>query len=416
MKYAIIGAGISGLSIANMLKENHEVTVFESESRPGGLIKCDVVEGSLFHTTGGHVFNSKRKDVIDWFWSFFNKESQFTKAIRNSSVFMPDGKRIPYPIENHSYLLDNDIGKSVVKDFVKMAQQVAKMPSNFEDFLKGRFGDTLYKLYFQPYNEKVWRRDLTKVPMSWLEGKLPMPTIEDIIYNNIYRVKEDSFVHSSFFYPRNGGSQFISDTLAKGLNIRYNTMIMGIQKSNIEGFEIDGEYFDRIIFCGNVKQLPQVLHDCVDISAFIQPLEQLQSHGTTSVFCEIDHNPYSWIYMPSREHESHRIICTGNFSELNNATGKMTASIEFTDYISKEEILDNLKKIPLTPKYITHHYEQYTYPIQSANTREMISLLKKKLASHHIYLCGRFAEWEYANMDVCMGYAIDLKRQLSYEK
>ena len=28
-KYAIIGGGISGLSIANLLKRNHEVTVFD---------------------------------------------------------------------------------------------------------------------------------------------------------------------------------------------------------------------------------------------------------------------------------------------------------------------------------------------------------------------------------------------------
>ena len=68
----------------------------------------------------------------------------------------------------------------------------------------------------------------------------------------------------------------------------------------------------------------------------------LEYHGTTSVFCEIDKNPYSWIYQPSRFHDSHRIICTGNFAESNNADGKMTATIEFTDEISKEDILSNV--------------------------------------------------------------------------
>ena len=63
MKYAIIGGGISGLSIANLLEKDHEVTIFESDSRPGGMIKCDIINGSLFHRTGGHVFNTKRQDV-----------------------------------------------------------------------------------------------------------------------------------------------------------------------------------------------------------------------------------------------------------------------------------------------------------------------------------------------------------------
>lgn len=408
MKYSVIGGGISGLSIANLLKDNNEVVVFESDVRPGGMIKCDVIDGNLFHRTGGHVFNTKRNDVMNWFWSFFDKDNQFIKAVRNSSVFMPDDQNIPYPIENHAYLLDKQKGMSIVKDLVGMAKEEGKKPSNFEEFLKGRFGTTLYELYFKPYNEKVWRRDLKKVPLSWLEGKLPMPTVEEIIFNNIYHVEEKSFVHSSFYYPRKGGSQFLANTFSKGLDIRYNQKIERLSKVSGGGISVHGEIFDRVIFCGNIKQLPTLLAESVDISDFITCIENLEYHGTTAVFCEINNNPYSWIYMPSHDHEAHRIICTGNFSQSNNANGKMTGTIEFTDEISEENIKENLAKIPLNPKYITHHYEKYTYPIQDKDTRQMIRLLKARLADNNIFLCGRFAEWEYANMDVCMGYALDL--------
>ena len=83
--------------------------------------------------------------------------------------------------------------------------------------------------------------------------------------------------------------------------------------------------------------------------------------------------------MPSRLHQSHRIICTGNFSENNNPSGKLTATIEFTDEISLEDIHDNLSRIPLKPKYITHHYTPCSYPIQDADTRQMIKDLKNGL-------------------------------------
>ncbi len=415
MKYVIIGGGVTGLSIANMLKNNHKVTVFEADNRPGGMIKCDVVEGNLFHRTGGHVFNTKRQDVMDWFLSFFDKEKQFTKAVRNSSVFMPDGQEIPYPIENHAYLLGKDLGALIVKDLVAIAKDKLQEPSNFEDFLKSRFGTTLYNIYFQPYNYKVWRRDLTKVPLTWLDGKLPMPSVEEMIFNNIYHVKEEAFVHSSFYYPVKNGSQFIADTLAKGIDIRYNTKIIAISLEKSSGSSVhwivNGEQFDAVVFCGNIKQLPSLLRD-VDISSYENEIERLEYHGTTSVFCEIDTNPYSWIYMPSPDHNSHRIICTGNFSPSNNTPGKMTGTIEFTDYISKEDIIENLKRIPLHPKYITHNYAKYTYPIQDKNTREMIKSLKDHIEGYNIYLCGRFAEWEYANMDICMGYAMDLTSKL----
>ena len=41
----------------------------------------------------------------------------------------------------------------------------------------------------------------------------------------------------------------------------------------------------------------------------------------------------------------------------------------------------------------------------------MIQSLKKKLKEQGFYLLGRFAEWEYYNMDVAMGAALDLFEQ-----
>ena len=359
---------------------------------------------------GGHVFNTKRKDVMEWFWTFFDKEKEFTKADRNSVVSMADGRLIPYPIENHAYYFEDNMMKAFIQDLIEMARSAQKEPSNFEEFLSMRFGRTLYKEYFQPYNEKIWRKDLKSVPLSWLEGKLPMPTLEEIIYNNFKHIEEKQFVHSSFYYPKQGGSQFLVDRFADGLDIICNTSVQSMTKTK-EGWHINGNTFDKVVFCGNIKQLPSMLKG-IDISDFETPIERLESHGTTSVLCEIETNPYSWIYMPSRAHLAHRIICTGNFAESNNAPGKMSATVEFTDYISKNEILDNLTRIPFSPKYITHTHTQYTYPIQHIETKNMLAELKRQIEPHGLYLLGRFAEWEYYNMDVAMGAAIDLAKQI----
>ena len=150
----------------------------------------------------------------------------------------------------------------------------------------------------------------------------------------------------------------------------------------------------------------------VDFSAYDSKIDALESHGTTSVFCEIDKNPYSWIYMPSRQHESHRIICTGNFSSSNNAPGKMTGTIEFTDEISEEEIKENLTRIPLHPKYLAYCYNRYTYPIQDRETRSMIKSLKEDMARCNLYMTGRFADWEYYNMDAAIGAAMDMHENI----
>ena len=406
-RVAVIGAGVSGMTVARLLKDSYQVVVYEKETTPGGLIRCKRVAGNLFHTCGGHVFNSKLPHVLVWFWSLFDKDEEFVKAERNSVVFMSDGCEVPYPIENHAYQLPDDMVKSFVTDLVLMAQQDRKEVSNFEEFLINRFGKTLYEAYFRPYNNKIWRRPLSDVPISWLEGKLPMPTVEEIIYNNIKKVKEKSFVHSTFWYEKKNGSQLIADRLAEGLDIRFSEPID--QLSYVNGqWQVgnDQELYDKVVFCGNIKSLPKIIKG-VSLGQYANQIDALEYHGTTSVFCKIDNNPYSWIYLPSEEYEAHRIICTGNFAASNNADeNAMTGTVEFTDEVAEDEIRKNLDKMPLRPQYITHQYNQYTYPIQDAYTRQMIIELKKELAPYQFFFTGRFADWEYYNMDVAIDAAM----------
>jgi protoporphyrinogen oxidase len=100
----VIGSGISGLSIGNMLSEQYNVKVLEKSDKIGGLIKCDRISGNLFHRVGGHVFNSKDQSVLDWFWKHFDRDNEFLQAVRNAKILM-NGRLIGYPIENYLYQL-----------------------------------------------------------------------------------------------------------------------------------------------------------------------------------------------------------------------------------------------------------------------------------------------------------------------
>ena len=109
-------------------------------------------------------------------------------------------------------------------------------------------------------------------------------------------------------------------------------------------------------------------------------------------------------------HDYDNNIKKDNNSEL--PKGRITATVEFTDAINKEGILENLKRIPLNPKYLDHKFNKYTYPIQDANTRTIINKLKKETSLSNFYFTGRFADWEYYNMDVAIGAAMDLCKTL----
>lgn len=410
MKTAIVGAGISGLTIAQLIKDRDDVTLYESQSRPGGLCKCDYVDGNLFHLSGGHCFNSKDENVIQWFWRFFSHQKKsFSKVKRNAAVCLADRSEVQYPIENHLYQLPLPLQKAVVKDLLAVREMQLGEPKTFDQFLKQRFGQTLYDVYFEPYNRKIWQKELKDVPLEWLAGKLPMPSVEDILLANFNHEDEEIMVHSSFYVSKCGGSQFLIDHLSKGLNISCDHPVTSIRRVGNKWY-IDKEPYERVIFCGNSTCLADVITG-LDTSP-LQGLHALEYHGTTSVLCYMEQNPYTWIYMPSSEHKSHRIICTGNYWHGNNASERLTGIVEFSEKMSRNEIEHQLSLIPYSPQYIAHHYEECTYPMQNSETRKLVEEAKRLLEPNEFYLLGRFAEWEYYNMDAAIGAAINLNERL----
>ena len=400
----IIGAGVTGLSASRLLKaKGHSTIILEKSNTPGGLIKCDRVEGHLFHRVGGHVFNSKNQSVTNWFWNQFNKEDEFFGAKRHASVFMND-LFLGYPFENNLYNLDANTIKAVINEIIDLEKSGYKSPdsySNFEEFLKGNFGTTLYELYFRPYNHKIWKTDLSKVALPWLDGKLPMPNYREVILSNILRAEEQGMVHSSFFYPKQNGSQFIADRMAEGSNIITNSEVKRIEQLG-DKWVVNGEYSaDNIIYTGDIRCLDDLLASASsETRALLATLKNLKSNGTSNLLCETDEMPYSWLYLPESKISAHRIIYTGNFSNSNQpANGRKSCTVEFSGKTDIAVMEREIKHLPGNLKMISSNYEPNSYVIQQNGDREKINHLKEILAPTGFYLAGRFAEWEYHNMD-----------------
>ena len=62
-------------------------------------------------------------------------------------------------------------------------------------------------------------------------------------------------VHSSFYYAKEGGSQFIVNRLKQGLNIKVGAHIQDIEKQG-DQLIIEGEVFDKLVYCGDIRKLP----------------------------------------------------------------------------------------------------------------------------------------------------------------
>jgi len=65
VKTAILGGGLSGLSLARLLHERgDEVVVLEAEEQYGGLCRSLTENGFTFDIGGSHIIFSRDKEVL----------------------------------------------------------------------------------------------------------------------------------------------------------------------------------------------------------------------------------------------------------------------------------------------------------------------------------------------------------------
>lgn len=418
MNFAVVGAGISGLSTGALLKQRgYSSTIFEGRS-VGGLIGCSDVDGSLFHRVGGHVFNSKNQSVLDWFWSFFDKDKEFLQASRNAVIAI-EGRYINYPIELNLAQLPPRLSTQAIGELIGLsgswATTSSSRSSSFREFLLSTFGPTLCDLYFFRYNQKIWRRNLEEMSVDWLEGKLPMASPQKILESNILK-SHDDMVHSRFFYPKRGGSQFIVDRLSADATI-INDEVLLIQSGIGKSLRINqyAEAFEGVFYTGDIRNIRRVLSDSLLSILGISEdewrcLSALGSNPTTTLLCECDANDYSWVYLPSDTTPFHRIIMTGNFSPENNGArvppARITCTVECSGYMPEADIASKTKNLPFNIIPLSYNYCESSYIIHDHGTRELVSKVTSSLEAINIFCVGRFAEWEYYNMDAAIAAAM----------
>jgi len=416
MKVAVVGGGISGVSIAKLLGEHTEVDLFEKRDRIGGLIQCDIVDGNLFHKVGGHVFNSKDDAVFKWFWDHFDQDEEFYSLKRNAKILL-DGKYLEYPIENNLYKLKEEEVNNIVKELIEgNIENIGDQEVSFEEFLLNSFGKTLYEIYFKPYNEKIWDRALSSLPIEWLDGKLPMPNLHEILTNNILRKGESKMVHSTFFYPKKGGSQFIIDRLSRELkSIKTNHEVDSIAHEE-DQYVIDNRRYDFIVYTGDVRRLPELMNS--SIVEVPDTILNLSANGTSNLLCECDKTDVSWLYLPESKFKAHRIIYTGLFSEFNNNTGddRITCTVEFSGKVQEDIMVNEISQLPGNLKFIASNYEPNSYIVHNNTSMNEMKELKRSLEEKNFFLLGRFAEWEYYNMDKCIESAMKIANKIIENK
>ncbi|HCT84081.1 MAG TPA: nucleotidyl-sugar pyranose mutase [Candidatus Margulisbacteria bacterium] len=408
MNVAVLGAGISGLTISRLLKKDgHEVVVYEKEDILGGIARPRVVNGIPYHTVGGHCFNSNNSNVLNYIFSKILPEEEWNLLDRTSKIYL-NGNYISYPIEfsiKEIACFDKKLAFNMFRDLISNSGVQA---SNLYDWLIQTFGLTLAKEYFIPYNNKIWRRDLKQVSPSWVIGKLPVPNAEEVFESLIIN-KKDNMPHSTFYYPKSNSQSFFIDKLATDLTVIKNYTIEKIEKLNNKWILNGEKGYDIIISTIPLNELPYLIKESP--TEIINAASKLCYNRVSTVLWESDITDRTWTYYPSGEYLFHRQIHIGNFVTPNKpyTITEVMGEVDFDKYIR------NCKNSSFLINPIDHNLSNHAYVLFEKDTITNKQIIFNYLSSIGMYTLGRFGEWEYYNMDICIEKAICLSKRIMKE-
>ena len=134
-------------------------------------ISRTVRHGDFLFDIGGHRFFSKAKEVVD-LWHEILPDDFITRR-RLSRIFY-GGKFYSYPLSAFQALRNLGIFTSAVcvASYTWAKAFPIAEPRSFHDWIRNRFGERLFQIFFKTYTEKVWGMSCDDISADWAAQRI----------------------------------------------------------------------------------------------------------------------------------------------------------------------------------------------------------------------------------------------------
>lgn len=406
----IIGAGFSGLG-AGIQAQRYGLSslILEAESSPGGLCRNTTVGGCDFDLGPKIVLIDDPIEGADLLSYFRNSYDRLPML---EQVYIKEYGFTGFPVQRHLHDLPDTLREDVMKEIDSLSR--GTQPRNYEEWLRGLYGDALSESILIPYEEKKWQMSLREMDYHWALDRPVKVNYNELIEGARRHLEPNRF----YYYPAEGNISTLSQELANDAGpIKFESKVIDIDLK--EKYVVaKGE---RYYFCNLVSTMP-----------FDEELEILHKNGFGSVneFARTDN---SWlgikvlnmvfegeldtdmtaIYFPDKDIIFRRVTLVGNLCPALKRKGITPVSVEISmsssllhtsDTFLVATSLGDLKSVPgfeNLGKLID--YESISinnaYPLQRNGIHEHVKGLQKKLEEYGLYHCGRNATFNYCNSD-----------------
>lgn len=412
----ILGAGLAGLSTAwHLQRKGIDCQIFEKESLTGGLCRSKKIDGFTFDTSG-HLLHFKHRYTFNLINNLLG--DNLVEHQRNAWIYSYD-RYTPYPFQANLYGLPSSIIKECLLGFIEASfngHLKKKKGLNFLDWINQTFGTGIARYFMVPYNTKFWTVSPRELTCEWLDGFIPVPSLDQLIEGTIKESQEQFGYNLHFWYPKKGGINQLSLALAdqtKHIYTNCSVTEIDLAKKEIKITSGNKERFDYLI---STIPLPEMLRLIKGLpSDVISSFRRLRWNSIFNLNLGIERKNFDgrhWVYFPQKEICFFRIGFFNNFSPYSAPSGKSSLYIEVSYSedrpIDKSNIMlriqEDLKNIGMLTKNEQICIQdindiKYGYPIYDKNYSVVRNKILKFLLKNNIIPCGRYGSWRYMSME-----------------
>ena len=368
--YLIVGAGISGSVLANLIAErlNQKVLIIDRREHIAGncFDYLNVNENITVHKYGPHIFHTNNKEVWDYLSNFTKWHYFYLKP-----NVMIEGNRVslPFTLKSLGELFSSSMSKRIENKLIAKYGYGVKVP--ILDFQKSKdkdlnfIGKFVYENVFKNYTIKQWGLKPEEIDAS-VTARVP------IYISNDSRYFQDKYQA----IPIKGYTKLIENILNhKNITVQLNTDYKTLSQNEMKEFKaifytgaID-EYFDY--------QYGELPYRSLKFDIMTIDKEYYQKSVVTNY-------PNDYDFTRITEHKYF----------LDEKSNKTIISVEYPQVFSLGK------------------NERY-YPINNDKNDKLYNkYLRESKKLNNVYFFGRLGDYKYYNMDLAVERVFELFEKL----
>jgi len=411
-----------------LARRGFDVVVLEKLSEVGGLART-FRYGDFSFDIGPHRFHTDKPHIGEFIKSVLADEGLTIE--RHSSVYL-FGKYHRWPLRPKSLL---KLPKSaLIKCFFDLFSRPKFTTERFDDYIKSKYGPTLYEIFFHGYTVKYCWTDPAKLHATWASASIDRAIIDkrasmNTLWDTLKVTLLPSPVTTEFVYPKHGVDVFSKKLEASiksfGGSVVCDVLDLQLITANhrVTSIAYDGQKddVDVLIWTAPVTLLAEKL-------GIRKP--DLNYLSLVAFNIEIDHKiglNDQWIYFPSNDLTLTRASFPENFSPHMVPEGKSGVCVEMTSRgpadikfaeSQRDKIIEDLEKVGMTTRssILDIHTERVdnTYPLYELSYAKQRKQVKEDVKSFvNVHLAGRTGLFWYNNMDNSIEQGLQLADELA---